>query len=76
MKRPTEPAVAWGIKVGGSGHPPRLLEKLYLDRTAATRVAARRRYDIPFMTYRPVRVALVPLAIARAAGLLRKEKAE
>lgn len=72
-RRPTEPAVGWGIKVGGPR--PCLTEHFY--RCQGKRVAMRevqklkvgfnRPFDLP---YRAVRVVLVPFAAAKAAGLL------
>ena len=62
-KRPTEPCVGWGVRVGGPW--PYLAAHACWTRRDAELLCTE-------SFQRPVRVALVPLAAAKKAGLLKK----
>jgi hypothetical protein len=64
-KRPTEPAVGWGLRVGGI-HP-------YLAWALSFKKADLQK-ECTESYHRPVRVVLLPLAAAQKAGLLKRKK--
>ncbi len=63
MNRQTEPAVGWGLRV--DGHRPYIA---YVFFSAKDGIHPTESY------HRPVRVAIVPLAAARKAGLVGRTK--
>ena len=65
-RQATKPAVGWGMRV--QTHIP------YLAPVFSTSVQGILKEPM-YGGDRPVRVVLVPLAVARKAGLLKKEKA-
>ena len=65
-KKPTETeaAVGWGIRVAGWAYPnPYLANEFFMERGDAEK-------DCYHSGERPVRVAIVPLAAAKKAGLV------
>lgn len=72
-RRATKPAVGWGLTVGIP--PDRVAAHFFWHKCDAEAKAEQFHLRFPDVHYDVARVALVPLAAAKAAGLLEKDDA-